>query len=44
MKFRLRRLSCLLNEKDLFKIYTEPIVLWLSPKTKKKDFVFYPFI
>ncbi len=27
MKFRLRRLSCLLNEKDLFKIYTEPIVL-----------------
>lgn len=27
MKFRLRRLSCLLNEKDLFKIYTEPVIL-----------------
>jgi hypothetical protein len=27
MKFRLRRLSCLLNEEDLRKVYAEPIVL-----------------
>jgi len=27
MKFRLRRLSCLLSEEDIRKIYTEPIVL-----------------
>jgi hypothetical protein len=27
MKFRLRRLSCLLNEEDVRKVYTEPIVL-----------------
>jgi len=27
MKFRLRRFSCLLDEKDLHKVYTEPLVL-----------------
>jgi len=27
MKFRLRRLSCLLNEDDIRKVYTEPTVL-----------------
>jgi hypothetical protein len=27
MKFRLRRLSCLLNEEDVRKVYAEPIVL-----------------
>ncbi len=27
MKFRLRRLSCLLNEDDVRKVYTDPIVL-----------------
>ncbi|MEI7826402.1 MAG: hypothetical protein WCI87_01205 [Euryarchaeota archaeon] len=27
MKFRLRKLSCLLSEEDMRKVYTEPIVL-----------------
>jgi len=27
MKFRLRRLSCLLNEEDVRKVYAEPIIL-----------------